>query len=81
MNTHQYSDPKKRASQPERPLSIRYSVLKFIKEVVSFIINNNKGGEVLNPDFSYGFHSEFFKIDNFHRFDIFFRQNCSRTAN
>lgn len=33
------------------------------KEIVSFIIGNNKRGEVFDLDFAHGFHAQFFEIN------------------
>jgi len=41
-----------------------------LEKVVSLVIDNDKGGEVLHPDFPYGFHAEFLKGHQFDRFDI-----------
>ncbi len=48
----------------QRKLSHLFIV--FIKEVVAFIVSNNKGRHVFNPDLPDCFHPKFFEIDNLH---------------
>ena len=44
------------------------------EEVVAFVIDDDDGGEIDDFDFADGFHAEFFKVDDFNGFNIFFRE-------
>ena len=42
------------------------------EKIIAFIIGDDERRETLDFDFSHGFHSKFFKINNLYRFDVFF---------
>lgn len=52
----------------------------FGKEIVAFIVYNDKSREVFYADFTYSFHSELFKVYDFHGFYAVLCQDSCRTT-
>ena len=49
-------------------------------EVVSFVVNDDKGGEVFDADFVDRFHAKLWKSEDFHVGDAVASESCGRPS-
>ena len=54
------------------PPSADGALAEVAEEVVSLVVDQNEGGEVLHLNFPNGFHTEVFEIENFNFRDVIF---------